>query len=339
MYSGLNLLTTMKDQKMKSNLIFLYPGQGSQYRGMGYDICESFPEARKIFDRADRYLNFPLSRLCFEGSEDELNSDLNAQLAVYTTSCAVTEILRARHIEPAGVAGYSSGFYAAAYAADCFDFVAGLDLVRRAGQILIDEGRNIKGSMAVIFGLPGEQVESICRRTGTVDVAIRNTHRQIIVSGIQSSVAQVMETALAEGALDVYLLPVATAYHSTHMAGSTILFRRYLDTVRVRPPRTALFSYSSLNRVADEEDLKATMADQLSSPVLWVDVIEILRSAGNSLFIEAGPGTVLYRTVRWIDRTIEAMTTDTAASVKAVLARYAMEKNAGGGEVSSAWHL
>jgi [acyl-carrier-protein] S-malonyltransferase len=314
---------------MKNSLVFLYPGQGSQYRGMGYDICQSFPDARVIFERADRYLNFPLSTLCFEGPEEELHSDLNAQLAVYTTSCAVTEVLRAGHITPAAVTGYSSGFYAAAYTAGCFDFHAGLDLVRRAGEILLDEGRGIKGTMAVIFGLPETEIDSLCRTAGAVEIAIRNTPRQIIISGIQSSVAQVMKASLEKGALDAYLLPVATAYHSTHMAGSTTRFRRCLDSVQIRPPRTTLLSYTSLNRVIGAEELKTTMADQLSGPVLWVDVIKKLRHDWNCLFIETGPGTVLYRTVRWIDRTIDAATTDSAATVKAILARFGTEKNDG----------
>ncbi len=309
----------MKEWKMDANLIFLYPGQGSHYKGMGYDIYKSFPEARCIFDRADGYLDFSLSRLCFEGPDEELNSDLNAQLAVYTVSCAITEIFRARHIEPVITSGYSSGFYAAAYAAGCFDFVDGLAMVKRAGEILLNEGGTVNGGMAVIFGLSGEQIEMICRRAGIVQVAIKNTPRQIIVSGIRSSVSKAIEIACAEGALDAYFLPAETAYHSMLMTGSSIRFRQHLSNIRVNPPQIALLSYSSLELVTDPEELKTIMADQLSSPVLWVDVIKRLRSTDNSTFIEVGPGTVLYRTIRWTDRTIEAMITDKERSIEAVI--------------------
>ncbi len=304
---------------MESNIIFVYPGQGSQYRGMGREICKSFPEARDIFDRADEYLDFSLSRLCFEGPDEDLNDDLNAQLAVYTLSCAITEIFRTHRIEPAITSGYSSGFYAAAYAAGCFGFVDGLAMVKQAGEILLDEGRKMDGCMAVIFGLSVDEIETLCRHAGTVQVAIRNTPRQIIISGTRSSVSDTMESACSEGALDVYRLPTETAYHSTLMANSSRRFHRHLTTINVAPPQIPLLSYSSLEHVTDAEKLKTIMANQLSGPVLWVDVIKQLRSNGNGLFVEIGPGTVLYRTIRWIDRTIEAKITDTVKAIEAVI--------------------
>ena len=169
-----------------NNVVFLYPGQGSQQVGMGLDLYHTHPEAREIFDQADHLLGFSLSRLCFEGPEEELNLDLNAQLAVYTVSCILTDVLRANNVLPDVVSGYSSGFYAAAYAADCFDFADGLHLVRRAGEILLDNGRKIDGAMAVIFGLSLEKVDSICQQVGAAEIAILNTPRQTIISGISS---------------------------------------------------------------------------------------------------------------------------------------------------------
>jgi len=144
-------------EKIEHSPIFLYPGQGSQHVGMGFDLYQTYPEAREIFDHADRLLGFSLSRLCFEGPEEELNRDLNAQLAVYTVSCAFTDILTTQNILPDVVSGYSSGFYSAAYAAGCFDFAGGLYIVKRAGKILLGEGQKIEGSMAVIFGLPSKK--------------------------------------------------------------------------------------------------------------------------------------------------------------------------------------
>ena len=295
-------------EKIEHSPIFLYPGQGSQHVGMGLDLYQTYPEAREIFDRADHILGFSLSRLCFEGPEEKLNRDLNAQLAVYTVSCALTDILTTQNILPDVVSGYSSGFYSAAYAAGCFDFAGGLHIVKRAGEILLGEGQKIEGSMAVIFGLSLEEVKHICRQAGEVEVAIINTPRQIVISGIGSSVTKAMEISLSEGALDAYNISVATAYHSKFMVKSGARFLRELRTVHLNDHQLPLISYLSLEALPDERELKNIMAAQLSHPVLWVDLIKKL-SMNSKLFVEVGPGAILFRTVRWIDRNIEIMNT------------------------------
>ena len=296
---------------MGNNIAFLYPGQGSQQVGMGFDLYQAYPQAKKIFDQADQLLGFSLSELCFKGPEEELNSDLNAQLAVYTLSCVLTDILRDENVLPDVVSGYSSGFYAAAYASGCFDFATGLYIVRRAGEILLDEGKKIDGSMAVVFGIPLEKVESICRRVGDAEVAIQNTPRQTVISGLGSSLGRAMELALNEGALDVYPLSVDTAYHSRFVEQSSVRLLQEIKDKHLGDPKIPLISYLSLDRVAGKEELKNIMADQLSHPVLWVDVIKGLRDNSTKLVIEIGPGAVISRTVRWIDRSIETMVTAT----------------------------
>ena len=293
---------------MINSVVFLYPGQGSQHVGMGLDLYQTYPEARRIFDHADRLLGFSLSRLCFEGPGEKLNSDLNAQLAVYTVSCALTAVLKSENVLPDVVSGYSSGFYAAAYAAGCFDFAGGLHIVKRAGEIILDEGRKMEGSMAVIFGLSLEEVECICRQAGDVEVAILNTPRQTIISGISSSVRKAMEISLNDGALDAYKLSVATAYHSKFMENSSTRFLREIEDAHINDPQIPLISYFSLDALPTKEELKNMMAAQLSYPVLWVDLIKGLGDS-NRLFVEVGPGTVIFRTVRWINRNIEIMNT------------------------------
>lgn len=297
---------------MGNNIAFLYPGQGAQQTGMGFDLYQNYPVARQIFDQADRILDFSLSRLCFKGSQEELDRDLNAQLAVYTVSCILTAILKAHNIFPDIVSGYSSGFYAAAFAAGCFEFSYGLKLVKQAGEILLEEGRKIDGGMAVIFGLPFETVQDVCKQVGDVEVAILNTPRQMVISGISSSIKAAMELALKEGALDAYPLPVATAYHSGFMEKGSERFLREIATEDIKNAQVPVVSYHSLNRVTNKKDLINVMAVQLSSPVLWVDLIKKMDNNNNRLFLEVGPGAIIFRTVRWIDRNIEIMNSATA---------------------------
>ena len=295
---------------MRNKLVFLYPGQGSQQVGMGFDLYQIYPEARDKFDQADNILGFSLKRLCFEGPAEELDQDLNAQLVIYTVSCVLTDALRANNVLPDVVSGYSSGFYGAAYAAGCFDFVTGLYLVKRAGEILLDEGLKIDGKMAVIFGLPIGEVESICRQVGDVEVSIANTPRQAIISGLNNSVGKAMEAALAQDALDAYLLPAAVPYHSRFMEQSSNRLSDEIEEIHLRDPQLPLISYHFLESVVDKRHLKYVIASQLSRPVLWVDLIKRLCGC-HRLFVEVGPGAVISRTVKWIDRSIEIVKTGT----------------------------
>jgi [acyl-carrier-protein] S-malonyltransferase len=295
---------------MRNNLVFLYPGQGSQQVGMGCDFYNIYPEAREKFDQADNILGFPIRRVCFEGPAEELNQDLNAQLAIYTVSCILTDVLAANNVLPDVVSGYSSGFYGAAYAAGCFDFAIGLYLVKRAGEILLDEGLKIDGRMAVIFGLPIGEVENICRQVGDVEISIANTPRQAIISGLNNSVGKAMEAALAQDALDAYLLPAAVPYHSRFVEQSSSRLLDEIEEIHLRDPQLPLISYHFLESVVDERHLKNVIASQLSRPVLWVDLIKKLHGC-NRLFVEVGPGAVISRTVKWIDRNMEIVRTGT----------------------------
>jgi [acyl-carrier-protein] S-malonyltransferase len=307
--------------KAGNNVVFLYPGQGAQHVGMGFDLYQTYPEARETFHKADQLLGFALSQLCFEGPGKELNRDLNAQLAIYTVSCIVTKVLRINDVLPGKVSGYSSGFYAAAYAAGCFDFADGLLLVKRAGEILLDEGRKIDGSMAVIFGLSPEKVDSICQQVGNVHVAIHNTPQQIIISGIRPSVRKAMELCCNTGALDAYTISTATAYHSTFMQKSSARLLSEVKGDTLKDPQIPLFSYVLLESVPNKEELKKIMAAQLSSPVSWVDLIKKLHH-NTILFIEVGPGEVISRTVKWVDRNIEMVNTATKGRLLQTIQRY-----------------
>ena len=286
---------------------------------MGHDLETNFPLASAYFDEARRVLGYSMRDLCLKGPEALLDQDVNAQLALYTLSCIVTHILKNENISPRICAGYSSGFYAAAHAAGCFDFATGLSIVKDAGEILIRESAHIDGGMAVIFGLSADHIRNLLKQVKDVEIAILNTPRQIIVSGINDHIRDLMDIAIKEGALDAHPLPVATAYHSRFMVSAG---QRFLTAVKDRSfkaPRIPLYSYTTLAPVKEVDALCQTMAYQLSHPVLWVDLIKKLRHKHVRQMVEIGTGTMLTRSVRWIDRTIAMMNTDTADSIKRVI--------------------
>jgi len=299
-----------------SKLGFIYPGQGAQEVGMGADLCETYPLARKRFQQADDFLEYSLRKLCTQGPQDILSQDLNAQLGIFTISTIVTDILKNENIVPDICAGYSSGFYAAAYAAGCFDFLTGLSIVRKAGEILLKEGRKCDGGMAVVFGLSCEQVLAISQKIGPVDMAIHNTPRQIVISGLTSGVEAVMTEAMHQGALDASWLPAATAYHSRFMASAGELLRNEVGLDDISAPRIPLYSYTTTRQIMDQNTLINVMAMQLSHPVLWVDLIRKLRHNLTHTLVETGPGAMLSRSIRWIDRHITMMGTGSVNKIQ-----------------------
>jgi len=305
---------------MTSNSIgFVYPGQGAQQVGMGVDLCEAYPSAAKRFKEADDSLGYSLQKLCAEGPRETLAQDLNAQLGIYTISVIVTDLLKERQIMPDLSAGYSSGFYAAAYAAGCFDFLTGLSIVKKAGKILLKVAQAHDSGMAAIFGLTHEQILTICRKVGPVDIAIHHTPRQIVISGLKSEIEAVMIKAMREGALDTNWLPAATAYHSYLMAAAGKLLQKEIDRDGISPPQIPLYSYTTTRQITDRDDLIHVMALQLNHPVLWVDLIRKLGHNHVNILIETGPGTMLSRSIRWIDRHIAMLDTNSVKRIQDVI--------------------
>jgi len=264
-------------------------------------------------------LGFSIRDICLKGPAQTLSQDLNAQLGIYIISSIITDILNKNDVLPDVCTGYSSGFYAAAYAAGCFDFLTGLSIVRKAGELLLADAESLDAGMAVIFGLPLEQIQTISQSIGDVDTAIHNTPRQIIISGVKPRVARVMDEAMRAGALDANWLPVATAYHSRFMAGCGNSLLHAIDGSHLHPPKTSLYSYSTTRRITSPNELIRVMGMQLSHPVLWVDLIKKLSHNQVAVLVETGPGTMLSRSIRWIDRGIQMLDTATTDRVQKVV--------------------
>jgi [acyl-carrier-protein] S-malonyltransferase len=269
---------------------FLFPGQGSQAVGMGRDLCERFSAAAELFAQADELLGFPLSRRCFEGPEEELRQTAITQPALFVHSAAACRVLQERGIRPAWVAGHSLGEYSALVAAGVFDFAAGLELVRRRGQ-LMQEAR--QGSMAAVLGLEDQQVVDLCNQVPGAVAANFNTPGQVVISGEVEAVARAGKLMAEAGAKRVVELPVSGAFHSPLMEPAARRLAELLRAVEFRAPQVPVFTNVAAAPVQDPRQLREQLIQQMTSPVLWTAIMQGLAGLGAESALEVGPGSVL----------------------------------------------
>jgi [acyl-carrier-protein] S-malonyltransferase len=295
-----------------SKTAFLFPGQGSQYVGMGQDVCEAHPEARAIFDQADKVLGFALSGLCFDGPEETLNDTINTQPALFVTSIALLRALEGNSLpSPGFAAGHSLGEYSALVAAGAMDFAAGLQLVRERGRLMKEAGEQSPGGMAAVLGLEAEVVDEICRQArnetgGIVQVANHNSPGQIVISGDFRTRDVAIELAKAQGARRVVPLAVSIAAHSPLMECITDEFRQAVEAVEFRRPAVPVVANVSAVPLESVEAVREELVQQLISPVHWVESVQYMIGQGVTEFMEIGPKDVLTGLVRRIDKSVQA---------------------------------
>ena len=287
---------------MKTALLF--PGQGSQYVGMGRDLIGGFPESRDLFETADRILDFPLSRICFEGPEEELRETRNTQPALFVHSLAVLRALEARaKLAFHGAAGHSLGEYTAYVAAGSVTFEEGLRLVRRRGELMHEAGWERPGTMAAVLGLPLERLKAAIESVeGIVVPANLNSPGQVVISGEVGPVRRAMALCEEAGAKRVVELVVAGAFHSPLMEAAARGLQEALETAEVAPTRIPVFANESAAPAGGPERIRESLARQLLAPVRWEETIRRMREAGFERFLEIGPGRVLTGLVRATDR-------------------------------------
>ena len=306
---------------------WIFPGQGSQAVGMGYDLYASFQGARAIFDEADAVLGFPLTRLCFEGPADLLTATENAQPALLTMSIAVLAALgwtgdREGGVsgvlpDPQFVAGHSLGEYSALVAARALSFATGLRLVRRRGELMAAAH---EGTMAAVIGLDLERLEAACKAAsviGPVVVANENAPGQLVISGANAAVARVGELAKEAGASRVLPLKVSAAFHSPLMAEAAAGLCPEIEAAGIRPAAVPVIANVTAQPIREPDEIRAEMMRQVTAPVRWIATIEHMAAAGVDQFVEIGAGTVLSGLVKRIVPDAARRSVGDAAAVEA----------------------
>lgn len=288
-----------------SKIAVVFPGQGSQYVGMGKDLYERSPAAREFFDTADALLGVPLSKICFEGPEDDLRQTKNTQPAIFLHSIVLTRMMGA--IPGAMTAGHSLGEYTACVFADAMTFEDGLKLVRMRGELMQRAGEEQQGTMAAVIGLDPDVLEEICRvaaSAGIVQCANFNSPGQVVISGSIDGVHKAMELAKQQGAKMVKELVVSGAFHSPLMQSARDDLRQALADTTIRDARIPVYANVSALPVHRADEIRRSLEEQLTSPVRWAESVERMISDGATMFLEIGPGKVLQGLVKRINGSI-----------------------------------
>ncbi len=291
-----------------SKAAFVFPGQGSQVPGMGRELAEHFPAARQVFQQADAALDFPISKLCFEGPEEDLKLTENTQPALLTCSLATLAVLRERGIEADYVAGHSLGEYSALVASGSLRFEDAVRLVRKRGRYMQQAVPEGVGAMVALLGLPGGELDTICAAAANgevVSAANFNAPKQVVIAGHAGAVSRAAELAKARGARRAVLLSVSAPFHCALMKPAQEQLAGDLDEVEFKDLRIPLVNNYAAREIRSGEQAREGLHEQVPNPVRWEQSVRYLAAQGVEHFIEVGPGKVLTALLKRIDSSLK----------------------------------
>jgi len=312
-----------------SKIAFLFPGQASQYPGMGRDLDASFPESHAVFEEADAALGFPLSKLCFEGPEDDLKLTANTQPAILTVSVAAYRALEKHGVTPDMVAGHSLGEYSALVAAGGMAFSDAVKLAHQRGRYMQEAVPAGEGAMAAILGLSPSDVAEICKKAAGSEVvspANLNSPEQIVISGHAAAVKRAVEIALQSGAKRSVMLAVSAPFHCALMLPAQQRFEPELRATKFHALRFPLITNVDAEAIETGDEAREALLRQITLPVRWLESVREMIDQGVNIFVEVGPGKVLSGLLRQIDRSVRCFSVEDSASLQATLDKVAQAR-------------
>jgi [acyl-carrier-protein] S-malonyltransferase len=297
---------------------FVFPGQASQYPGMGKELAELYPSAKAVFDEADKALGFSISKMCFEGSEEDLKLTANTQPAILTCSIATYRVLEEKGLAPDFVAGHSLGEYSALVAAGALKFADAVRLVRQRGTYMQEAVPAGQGAMAAIMGLSPAVVTDVCKRASEGQVcapANLNSPDQTVISGDADAVKRAVELASQAGAKRATILPVSAPFHSALMMPAQEKLARDLQKIHFDSLRVPLVTNVDADTIESGDQARDALVRQVTAAVHWEESVRLLIEEGVNTFVEVGPGKVLTGLLRQIERSVATLNVEDGKSL------------------------
>ncbi len=291
---------------------FIFPGQGSQYIGMGRDLYAAYPSSKEVFDKADKILGFSISRICFEGPMDVLTQTQNCQPAIFTVSVASLEAfksrttLRLRSGQAKYTAGLSLGEYSALVASGALSFEDGLRLVQKRAELMEAATKKYPGKMSAVLGLGREELQGICLAAGA-EIANLNCPAQVVITGRIEAIEKAKQLAQEKGAKRVIDLEVSGAFHSSLMKEAAQELNQQLKDYSILDAVVPVISNVTARAQEKSPEIRENMVKQVYSPVLWEDSVRYMAANGVKTFYEIGPGNILKGLIRKIDPSLEVI--------------------------------